>query len=143
MKWRWLAAMTPVAVGIALKIVTLAGWLENRVLFLRGDVGTLALLGGALLSGVASILHVQAVRAERQRQDDVVEIQTRTAEERRQFLRRLDHELKNPLTAIQVGLANIAGALSPETQRAALESVQSQTLRLSRLSADLKDIGPG
>ena len=140
MKWRWPVALTPLALGIALKVVTLVGWLENRVLFLRGDSGTLALLGGVFLSGLASAFLLQSVRTERRRQSDVAGVQTQAAEDRRRFLRRLDHELKNPLTAIQVGLANITSAPSPETGQAAVESVRSQTLRLSRLAADLRKL---
>jgi two-component system OmpR family sensor kinase len=88
---------------------------------------------------VSAFLYL-AQRAERRRQDDVARVQTRTAEDRRQFLRRLDHELKNPLTAIQAGLANVASAPLPDAQQAALESVRSQVLRLSRLSADLRKL---
>jgi two-component system OmpR family sensor kinase len=110
------------------------------VLFLRGDVGTLALLLGVLLSGLASAFVYQAVRAERLRRDGVARVQAHAAREHRRFLRRLDHELKNPLTAIQAGLANTASAPSPEAQQTALESVRSQALRLSRLAADLRKL---
>jgi len=127
--------------GVALKLLGSSIWPENLpVLYLRGDAGTLALLGGILLSGLASAFLYLVQRAERQRRDDVAGVQTRTAEERRRFLRRLDHELKNPLTAIQAGLANVASTPLPAAQQAALESVRSQTLGLSRLSADLRKL---
>jgi two-component system, OmpR family, sensor kinase len=48
----------------------------------------------------------------------------------------LDHELKNPLTAIRAGLANVAEAPSPQ----AAHSVDAQVLRLSRLTADLRKL---
>ena len=86
MIWWWLAALTPVVLGIAYKVVTVMEWLENPVLFLRGDTGTLALLCGVLLSGVASGFVFQSQRAQRRRQEDVTAVQTRAAEERRQFL---------------------------------------------------------
>jgi len=70
------------------------------------------------------------------------------AEERRRFLQRLDHELKNPLTAIRAGLANLANGLSTATlrqaqdtaQHEALASVEAQVLRLSRLPSDLRQL---
>ena len=65
---------------------------------------------------------------------------TAAAEERRRFLRRLDHELKNPLTAIRAGLANLAELPSGRARREALASVEAQTLRLSRLSSDLRKL---
>ena len=67
MKWKWLAALLPLTLGIVLKLLTSTAWLENPVLYLRGDAGTLALLGGVLLSGIASAFLYQAVRAERRR----------------------------------------------------------------------------
>ncbi len=74
--------------------------------------------------------------AERIRQQAI----TAAAEERRRFLRRLDHELKNPLTAIRAGLANLAESPSGGARREALASVEAQALRLSRLSADLRKL---
>jgi two-component system OmpR family sensor kinase len=55
-------------------------------------------------------------------------------------LQRLDHELKNPLTAIRAGLANVGNGLSGPEQRGALTSVDAQVLRLSRLTADLRKL---
>jgi two-component system OmpR family sensor kinase len=68
------------------------------------------------------------------------QVQVQAADERRRFLRRLDHELKNPLTAIRAGLANLAEAPSQANRQEAMESVEAQALRLSRLSADLRKL---
>lgn len=66
-------------------------------------------------------------------------IAEQTAEERRRFLRRLDHELKNPLTAIRAGLANLAEAPA-DARRETLSSVETQTQRISRLVTDLRKL---
>lgn len=137
----WIVVGVPLLLGIALKLLASTLWPEDvPILFLRGDVGTVALLGGVLLSGLAAAFLVLVQRHARQRQEDAAGTQARTAEERRQFLRRLDHELKNPLTAIQAGLANVSSDALPADQQTALESVRTQTLRLSRLSADLRKL---
>jgi signal transduction histidine kinase len=52
----------------------------------------------------------------------------------------LDHELKNPLTAIRAALANVAGVGSEEARQEALSSVNTQALRLSRLAADMRKL---
>jgi two-component system OmpR family sensor kinase len=56
--------------------------------------------------------------------------------DRRRFLQRLDHELKNPLTAIRAGLALIPS----NGEHAALASVEAQVRRMSRLTADLRKL---
>ncbi|MGD2159258.1 MAG: HAMP domain-containing sensor histidine kinase, partial [Anaerolineales bacterium] len=63
-----------------------------------------------------------------------------SAEDRRRFLRRLDHELKNPLTAILAGLANLSMSAGGGEQGATLESVRTQVQRLSRLAAELRKL---
>ena len=44
------------------------------------------------------------------------------------FLRRLDHELKNPLTAIRAGLVNLADPTASPVQREALSSIEKSGL---------------
>jgi two-component system OmpR family sensor kinase len=56
--------------------------------------------------------------------------------ERRRFIQRLDHELKNPLTAIQVQLDNLQ-ALSGDP-RASVADVRAQADRLAQLTRGLR-----
>jgi two-component system OmpR family sensor kinase len=98
-----------------------------------------------LLVGAAGLLAaviVAAARLARQRAAVAAEAAERDATaraggERLRFLMRLDHELKNPLTAIRAGLANVeqAGAAGP-----ALESVSAQASRITRLLGDLRKL---
>lgn len=68
----------------------------------------------------------------------------KAAEDRLRFLMRLDHELKNPLTAIRAGLANVEQAgpvVTAETSAgAALASVSAQANRIARLVGDLRKL---
>jgi two-component system OmpR family sensor kinase len=73
-------------------------------------------------------------------QQQLVNARTRAVEERRRFLRRLDHELKNPLTAIRAGLANMTNGSTEDVRREVLTSVEAQVLRLSQLTADLRKL---
>ena len=79
-------------------------------------------------------------RAQRKYQDGISGVQAQAAEEKRRFLQRLDHELKNPLTAIRAGLANLRTTSDKATRREALVSVEAQALRISRLAADLRKL---
>jgi len=138
MNWKWLFAVIPLGLGLIVAALLWSGRAENPVLLLRADVGTLAALIGLVLSAViATLLALQGTkRAHRQ---SLAHAQAKAAEERRRFLRRLDHELKNPLTAIRAGLANLA-ANANESQAETLGSVEAQALRLSHLTADLRKL---
>jgi two-component system OmpR family sensor kinase len=59
--------------------------------------------------------------------------------DRRHFLQRLDHELKNPLAIIHLGLVNLhtETSFSPE-QTASLARIEAQTARLEKLVTDLR-----
>jgi two-component system OmpR family sensor kinase len=87
----------------------------------------------------------------------VREAEARAASDRLRFLMRLDHELKNPLTAIHAGLANAKHAAAsnqaqpdearanekrPDEARAseALASVSAQAARITRLLGDLRKL---
>jgi two-component system OmpR family sensor kinase len=52
----------------------------------------------------------------------------------------LDHELKNPLTAIRAGLTNIAAEPLNDYLAEEVSAVQAQVLRVSRLVADLRKL---
>ena len=133
---RWLWVLLPLALGAVLGAVFVLGWLPNVSLYLRINIAALAQICGA---GIALLLAVGfglQFRYHSRLQKRIAEIELHSAEDRRRFLQRLDHELKNPLTAIQAGLANLGELQEPK----ALESVKAQTLRLSRLAADLRKL---
>ncbi len=136
MKRIWALLLLPGVLGVLVKISLERGWLENSIVYLRIDLGTLALLLGFFLTILLFIIWGIFVWQERQFNEEFIQLQATTAEERRQFLRRLDHELKNPLTAIQAGLVN----LEEEGSEAAIASIKTQSQRLSRLVADLRKL---
>jgi two-component system, OmpR family, sensor kinase len=141
MKWKWLLPWISVAVGLLAAAVLNSGRVANPVLLLRAEVSALASLLGILLGlAVAGALLLQEWQRRHDRALD--RLQAQNLEDRRRFLRRLDHELKNPLTAIRAGLANLAAVDNgfSESSRRIVTSVEAQTLRLSRLTADLRKL---
>ena len=58
----------------------------------------------------------------------------------RQFLRRLDHELKNPLTGLQAALTNLREARSADDTRAAVGNAGQAATRLGRILRDLRKL---
>jgi two-component system OmpR family sensor kinase len=137
MKRQWLIVLLPIGIGVALSLILNSGLFPNPIVYLRADVGAVCVLIGALTSIVLAAWLMAWSRAQQKIER---EARWRAAEDRRRFVRRLDHELKNPLTAIRAGLANVAALDQPEARRTALRSVEAQVLRISRLTADLRKL---
>ena len=129
-------SLLPLIAGMALAALWQARLGANPVLYMRADVGTLFLLLGLICSamwGAGLFLHSITRRGFEQ---SLQHFQHEQAEAHLRFIRRLDHELKNPLTAIRAGLAN----LNEQGNGTALRSVRTQVDRLARLTADLRKL---
>jgi two-component system OmpR family sensor kinase len=133
---RRLLTLAPLLVGVALALVWQTGRVVNPILYLRADAGTAFLLLGAL----GSVVALGVALADQRRRDAEARAARQAAEaeaeSRRRFMRRLDHEVKNPLTAMRAALANINGSFDATTAR----SIRNQVDRLARLSADLRKL---
>ena len=79
----------------------------------------------------AAVLRWQASRTQRALNQQAAALET----ERRRFIQRLDHELKNPLTAIQVQLDNLQAA---DGNQPVIADVRVQVDRLSHLTRGLR-----
>jgi two-component system OmpR family sensor kinase len=135
---RWLMILAPALLGVGLSLYFFLSYdlTHDHIVYLRADLGTLSIILGMILSSLMGLVFALLAWSGRTR----LRTAAAAAEDRRRFLRRLDHELKNPLTAIRAGLANLAELPSGEASREALASVETQALRLSRLSADLRKL---
>lgn len=136
MKWRWLPIFAPAAIAAALKLLTAVGWLPNPIIRILIDLGNVIFFSGVLFTLLAGLSLFLWDRMEAIRLSVLIE----AAEDRRRFLSRLDHELKNPLTAILAGLANIRSIMPETNQVKTITSIETQAQRLSRLVADLRKL---
>ena len=137
-RWQWFFAFVPALIGIGLAVFFFVTYdpSHDHIVYLRADLGSLALVFGLLVSAVLAVVFVLLEWSGQYRR----QVNNAASEDRRRFLRRLDHELKNPLTAIRAGLANLTESPTQEARHEAQASVEAQTLRLSRLSADLRKL---
>lgn len=138
--WGWVLALLPAGAGILIAILATYEFTANPTLYLRGNLAALAFLGGVIISGMIIASAQFWIRSQRRQKKEIQEVQKQASEDRRQFLQRLDHELKNPLTAIQAGLTNLT--IEPLADHLAEEvsAVQTQVQRISRLVADLRKL---
>jgi two-component system OmpR family sensor kinase len=129
-------ALAPVIVGLALALFWQRGLWLNPILYMRADASSLALLAGVLGSILCILCVVAWTWAQRANRSALRRSREEQAEAHQRFIRRLDHELKNPLTAIRAGLANVP----EQTASSALVTVKTQVDRLARLTADLRKL---
>lgn len=135
-----LGAIAPPLMLIALGLALDLGWqLVNGpgpIAFLRVDVGTLFLLLALLTALVWALIAIARTRAVRRGDRQAQQVRLEEAEAHRRFIRRLDHEIKNPVTAIRAGLANLPASNDGNV----VTSVRAQVDRLAHLSADLRKL---
>ncbi len=137
----WLAPAMCILLGLLGAGLVEAGFLPGLVFVgsFRFGLGILILAVG-LLAGLVSATGI-AFRLRLRRRTAALLAGERAArdQERKQFLRRLDHELKNPVTTIRLGIANLDGKDCPsEEQNASVERIAHQAQRLQSLVEDLR-----
>jgi two-component system OmpR family sensor kinase len=135
--------LAPLLCGTALGVIMQVTDPETR-LYATVSPGLLAAMAGLLVTVVLAVVTVVRQRVAVATEAAVREAVAEAAEDRLRFLLRLDHELKNPLTAIRAGLANIeqAGAMATAGTSAdrAVASVSAQANRITRLLGDLRKL---
>jgi two-component system, OmpR family, sensor kinase len=149
-QWR---VLVPLAAGAALSAALQAAEPAVR-LYAMVSPSVLAGLAGLLGTGVLAAVIVMRRRAVTAGAAATAaaaqQAAAEAARDRLRFLMRLDHELKNPLTAMRAGLANIdqagagadyrAGFGAAYGRSAALVSVSAQADRITRLVSDLRKL---
>lgn len=138
MKWYWLSTIAPTLAGLGITVYLNLYSTYNPIVYIRADLGTFFFIFGIFLTLLSvNFMAFWAVNEKNRRSR--MELILSTTEDRRRFLQRLDHELKNPLTAILAGLANLVEDVSEEHENT-LISVETQAKRLSRLVSDLRKL---
>jgi two-component system OmpR family sensor kinase len=138
--WGWILVLFPAGVGLLISGLAVNEIIKDPVLFMRGSLSALALRGGLTISLIAFAAALYLDRSWKKQKAHIQETQKKADEERRRFLQRLDHELKNPLTAIRTGLSNIDHSITEEDLKEEVTAVKAQVLRISRLVADLRKL---
>ncbi|MCA9969312.1 MAG: hypothetical protein KC425_03805, partial [Anaerolineales bacterium] len=134
---RWLLPLAPLLAGVGLSLLLYSLADRNPTVYLSGQLSALAFALGVIL---ALLLALGLLMADWAARRAATAVSQAAAQDRRRFLRRLDHELKNPLTAILAGLANVSAAEDEDARATAVHSVTTQVQRLRQLVADLRKL---
>lgn len=138
---RWIGPIVVLLAALLGAGLIRLGWIPNVVL--RGSffiyIAAILFYGGLLAAVIWGGVILLSQNAKRQVETALAEERTAQNLERQRFLRRLDHELKNPLTTIRLGIANLQQNAAPEEEMAgSLERVSHQAQRLQTLVENLR-----
>lgn len=131
---RWILAAVPFALSLVAAVVLLVVY-PGVMVRISSAPAALALGVGFGISAVLGISFLTATRVEKRRQQLLTSGAAQAKAEHIAFLARLDHEMKNPLTAIRAALAAHGIEGSPHLQVA-----DTQATRLGSLVGDLRKL---
>ncbi|HEX6270908.1 MAG TPA: HAMP domain-containing sensor histidine kinase [Anaerolineales bacterium] len=104
------------------------------------DLGIFVLILSILIALSLWLFYNWHLRRQEQTEMVLEEAKYETEQGRRRFLRRLDHELKNPLTGLRAALVNMQEAQASADRQRAVENASHAVERLTRLLADLRKL---
>ena len=133
---RWLPILAPALLALLISILFNQVELSNPVIVLRMDLSVFIFIFGIILSVFAGIGLLINDWVERRLVQSLLE----AAQERRRFLGRLDHELKNPLTAVLAAMANLRSSDSNQERERSIHSVETQMHRMRTLVGELRKL---
>jgi two-component system OmpR family sensor kinase len=145
MNWRvlrqWLGPVLTILVGLLGAGFARAGWITNLVFQgnFHFDLSVLLFFIGLLAGLIWVVVILVHQSLNRRVEKALAEERAAQGQERQRFLRRLDHELKNPLTTIRLGIANLKeDPSSGEEMTGSLERISHQAQRLQILVENLR-----
>lgn len=139
-RFKFILPFLPLVVGaLALTFLPVLVQPEIVISFRLGLGVVLFLLGLFITVWIQALAVVDAVREKKARTK--IDAAIRDYEEgHRRFIRRLDHELKNPLMSLQASLENLQAATDLDARRKAEGNIQRALERLSHLLRDLRKL---
>jgi len=110
------------------------------LLVFKIDIGMVAFVVGLFISLLLVVYALGMRRKEKQTRRAIADVRHTSEDSRRRFLRRLDHEIKNPLTALRTALVNVRECETEDDRQRAVENAGRAVERLIRLLGDLRKL---
>ncbi len=140
LKRPWFGLLLSLLLGVAgLTLLILVSVPDTPLLFPESG-GVISLILILILAVFAAMFLLMREALRRVWQAGAEQMNAKALGEHQRFLKRLDHELKNPLTALRAGLASLTLTLRDEEQRQIVQTLADEAQRLSRLVADLRKL---
>ncbi|HEX5810053.1 MAG TPA: histidine kinase dimerization/phospho-acceptor domain-containing protein, partial [Anaerolineales bacterium] len=140
---KWVAALLtflPLVLGIVASILAQIFWNPVPILVFKIDVGMVAFVVGVVITLFFSVAYLSGWRKEQQAQKTIEQSRQESEQGRQRFIRRLDHEIKNPLTGLRAALVNLQETHDSMEREKASENANRAVERLTRLLNDLRKL---
>lgn len=140
---KWVVALLsllPLLLGVAASFLAQVIWNPVPILVFKIDVGMVAFIVGLILTLFIASYQLGVWVGQRKTEQTIENTVRESEERRRKFLRRLDHEIKNPLTGLRAAMVNLQDAQSKEERILAAENASRAVIRLTRLLNDLRKL---
>lgn len=132
--------LLPITLGVLGLLLLARVLLADTFILIPEDVDVIVMVAMLSATMIAAIHTIVRISMSHLRKHSVLQVRRETMAEHRRFLSRLDHELKNPLTALRTGLKTLVLTQLDEQQRQLVATMETETLRLSRLVSDLRKL---
>ncbi len=140
MKFRPILIFIPLILGALVSALVQAFFSPVPLLVFKIDIGMTAFVAGAAVTLLAAMFSLGGLLRRRQAEKQMLAARRETEESRRRFIRRLDHEIKNPLTGLQAALVNMQEAAGTADRQQAARNARTALERLKRLLTDLRKL---
>ena len=132
--------LLPVLLGLFGLLLLLRVFAGGALILVPEDIDVVLLVLFLSVAIVVAIHTLVRLSMGYLRELSVQRVRRETLTEHGRFLRRLDHELKNPLTTLRAGLSTLSLTTLDDQQKHLIQTMQTETLRLSKLVSDLRKL---
>jgi len=130
----------PLLLGALVSVFAQAFWQPVPLLVFKIDIGMVAFVSGLFITLLLAAFASGMWRKEKQMQSHLAKSLREAEEGRLRFLRRLDHEIKNPLTALRTALVNVRESKLEDERQRAIGNAGLAVGSMIRLLADLRKL---
>ncbi|RPJ19314.1 MAG: sensor histidine kinase [Chloroflexi bacterium] len=130
----------PLVLGALASSLAQGIWNPVPLLVFKIDVGMVAFVSGVFVTLLFGVAYLSGWIRERKAQRVIEQSLQESEQGRQRFIRRLDHEIKNPLTGLRAALVNLQETHDSEERQRASENASRAMERLTRLLNDLRKL---
>ena len=142
-KKNWIAPVLiflPLIFGAFASFIAQGIWNPVPLLVFKIDVGMVAFVSGVVITLFLGVAYLSGWIKEQSAQKTIERSMQESEQGRQRFIRRLDHEIKNPLTGLRAALVNLQELQDSTERRKASENAGRAVERLTRLLNDLRKL---